>query len=148
MAGGHALRGVLLRAPLVGGACAVVVGVWLAIGAAGGKNPLAWQIYAVVFVSVLAVAFALMRPTARTRQTREILAHGHEGWATIRTIREGGLTDLDLDLEVTIPGSDSYVSIVACDTSYRNKYAEGQIISVIVAGDDRGKIILREPLPR
>ncbi|WP_241384732.1 hypothetical protein [Rhodococcus sp. CH91] len=92
----------------------------------------------------LSLAFA----GRRSKTMRRIEREGYEGWATIRSATPldrtstGQLTRLDLEL--TVPGSESYSGTVVYEVNRRDlhRYVPGETVSVWVDPLDRDRIVL------
>ncbi len=84
-----------------------------------------------------------------TRAERKLAKHGIEGWATIRdaqpirrTVDNGELTELDLAL--TVPGSESYSGRVLYEVlpENRSRFIVGETISIRVDPRNRDRILI------
>lgn len=95
---------------------------------------------------VLGLSMALAGRKSKTM--RRIEREGYEGWATIRSAKPLSTTPIgqmtELDLEVTVPGSDSYRGTVVYEVARRDlpNYAVGEVVSVWVDPQDRDHIVL------
>ncbi|MEU5843718.1 hypothetical protein [Rhodococcus sp. NPDC047139] len=99
-----------------------------------------------LYGTVLGLSLALAG--RRSKTLRRIERDGYEGWATIRAATPldrtstGQLTRLDLEL--TVPGSESYRGTVVYEVDRRDlhRYAPGEVVSVWVDPLDRDRILL------
>ncbi|RVW01709.1 hypothetical protein [Rhodococcus spongiicola] len=96
-----------------------------------------------------ALGLGMMWADRPSRAERKLAKHGIEGWAKIRhaqrirrTVDNGVLTELDLDL--TVPGSESYTGRVLYEVSpeNRSRFEVGETISILVDPDDRDRILI------
>ncbi|TSD94446.1 hypothetical protein FOS14_20735 [Skermania sp. ID1734] len=95
------------------------------------------------------VGLAMMWANRPSRADRQLRKHGLEGWARIedmhRICRTDHATELtELDLELTVPGSETYNGRVLYDVAPIDKphFAIGEYISIRVDPHDRDRIML------
>jgi hypothetical protein len=84
-----------------------------------------------------------------TREDRKIERDGLEGWATIRAATPlgsviGDVQRTELDLDLTVPGSEPYSGKVVfeAERSDVSRLVAGQVVSVLVDPDDRTRILI------
>jgi hypothetical protein len=91
----------------------------------------------------------MMAAERPSRADRLLERHGLEGWARIehatplsRTPDNGELTELDLRL--TVPGSESYAGRVVYEVRRENatRFVPGETITILVDPKDRDHIML------
>lgn len=96
-----------------------------------------------------ALGLGMMWADRPTRSARKLAKHGIEGWAKIRrtqrvrrTVDNGELTELDLDL--TVPGSESYKGRVLYEVlpENRSRFVVGETISIRVDPRNRDRILI------
>ncbi len=96
-----------------------------------------------------ALGFGMMAAERPSRADRQLERHGLEGWARIehvtplrRTPDNGELTELDLRL--TVPGSESYAGRVVYEVRRENatRFLPGETITILVDPKDRDHIML------
>ncbi|OZE27548.1 hypothetical protein CH262_06035 [Rhodococcus sp. 05-2255-1e] len=126
----------------------IVLAVW--IGWLVDKTPpdtLPYQLAALVAGFGAALGLAMMIAGRPTREQKELIEHGVEGWATVDAIRRIDDDTAELDLEFTVPGSSSYFGkivygIPRADTAH---FEPGTVIAVRVDPAHRERVLL---LPR
>ncbi|MBB5914132.1 hypothetical protein BJY24_002999 [Nocardia transvalensis] len=128
----------------------IVLGFWL--GWLVHRTPpgtIPYQIVALVGMFGSAVGLGLVFAQRPARSDRRLLRHGLEGWATIEGVHPLQRTDhytelTELDLELTVPGSETYRGTVVFDVTPRDepKIHVGETISIRVDPTDRDRIIL------
>ncbi|GAB2637170.1 hypothetical protein ABI214_18135 [Prescottella soli] len=96
-----------------------------------------------------ALGLGMMWADRPTHAERKLAKHGIEGWARIRrtqrirrTVDNGELTELDLDL--TVPGSESYKGRVLYEVlpENRSRFVAGETISIRVDPRNRDRILI------
>lgn len=96
-----------------------------------------------------ALGLGMMWADRPTRSDRKLAKHGIEGWAKIRraqplrrTVDNGQLTELDLAL--TVPGSESYTGTVVYEVAreHRERFVPGETISIRVDPHNRDRILI------
>ncbi|WP_072689923.1 hypothetical protein [Rhodococcus marinonascens] len=109
-----------------------------------------YQIMGLLAAFGSALGLGMMAAGRPSRKDRKLERHGLEGWARIehvtplrRTVDNGELTELDLRL--TVPGSDSYNGRVVYEVRRENitRFVPGETISILVDPKDRDHIMLR-----
>ncbi|WP_042938405.1 hypothetical protein [Rhodococcus sp. AW25M09] len=118
---------------------------WLMDRTPPGTLP--YQLAALVAGFGAALGLAMMIAGRPTREQKELIEHGVEGWATVDAIRRIDDDTAELDLEFTVPGSGSYFGKIVYgipkpDTS---RFAPGTVIAVRVDPAHRERVLL---LPR
>ncbi|MFE6920279.1 hypothetical protein ACFVAV_04450 [Nocardia sp. NPDC057663] len=120
---------------------------WLAPHTPPGTLP--YQVFIMVGLFGTAAGIAMALASMPTRADRRLRRHGLEGWAHINGVRPLTLTDhsselTELDVELTVPGSDSYHGKIVVDVMPVDKprMAIGQNIPIRVDPEDRDRIIL------
>jgi hypothetical protein len=128
----------------------VVLSLWLGLffeNSAEGTE--GFQVMFLVALYGSALGLGMMLAGRPTRSERKIEREGFEGWATILSATplkpvhgSGQLTELDL--EFTVPGSDSYRGRVVYEVAARDvpRFAPGNIVTVFVDPDNRDRILL------
>ncbi|PTR31005.1 hypothetical protein C8K36_10131 [Rhodococcus sp. OK519] len=96
-----------------------------------------------------ALGLGMMWADRPTRSERKLARHGIEGWAKIRhaqplrrTVDNGLVTELDLAL--TVPGSESYTGTVVYEVARENRerFVPGETISIRVDPSNRDRIMI------
>jgi len=108
-----------------------------------------YQIAGLVGLFGTLVGLGMMLAARPTRADRRLRRRGVEGWARIRDVHPLSMTDhhtelTQLDLELTIPGSETYTGSVVFDVAPIDKprMAVGEVISIRVDPAHRDRIIL------
>lgn len=108
-----------------------------------------YQIMGLVAAFGSALGFGMMAAERPSRADRQLERHGLEGWARIehvtplrRTPDNGELTELDL--RMTVPGSESYAGRVVYEVRRENatRFLPGETITILVDPKDRDHIML------
>ncbi|MEV0945402.1 hypothetical protein [Rhodococcus sp. NPDC049939] len=108
-----------------------------------------YQIMGLLAAFGSALGFSMMAAERPSREDRKLERHGLEGWAKIehitpvrRTVDNGELTELDLEL--TVPGSESYSGRVLYEVRRENltRFVPGATISILVDPKDRDHIMI------
>ncbi|MFD3811601.1 hypothetical protein [Rhodococcus sp. NPDC058639] len=107
-----------------------------------------FQIMFLVCLYGTVLGLAMVFSDRSSKVQRRIEREGFEGWATVRSAkpvrvtRGGQLTELDLDL--TVPGSEPYHGKVFYEVSHKHlpRYTPGQIVTIFVDPEDRDRILL------
>ncbi|MBF5001273.1 hypothetical protein IRT45_29510 [Nocardia sp. BSTN01] len=128
----------------------IVLGLWLGWvhqHTPPGTEP--YQIMALVGAFGSCVGIGMLLAQRPTRSDRRLLRHGLEGWATIERVHPLQYTDhhtelTELDLELTVPGSETYRGTVVFDVAPidRPRMHVGETISIRVDPADRDRIML------
>ncbi|MGW6425820.1 hypothetical protein ACWF82_24370 [Nocardia sp. NPDC055053] len=120
---------------------------WLAPHTPPGTMP--YQVFIMVGLFGAAAGIAMAIASMPTKADRRLRKHGLEGWAHINGVRPLTRTDhsselTELDVELTVPGSDSYHGKIVVDVMPVDKprMAIGQTIPIRVDPTDRDRIIL------
>ncbi|MGW6725131.1 hypothetical protein ACWF9G_04420 [Nocardia sp. NPDC055029] len=120
---------------------------WLAPHTPPGTLP--YQVFIMVGLFGAASGIAMAIASMPTRADRQLRKHGLEGWARINGVRPLTRTDhsselTELDVELTVPGSDSYHGKIVVDVMPVDKprIAIGETIPIRVDPTDRDRIIL------
>lgn len=120
---------------------------WLVEHTPEGTIP--YQIGGLLAAYGSALGLGMMWADRPTRSERKLARHGIEGWATIRraqplrrTVDNGQLTQLDLAL--TVPGSESYTGTVVYEVAreFREHFLPGETISIRVDPRNRDRILI------
>ncbi|MGV8873883.1 MAG: hypothetical protein ACOH2Q_15230 [Rhodococcus sp. (in: high G+C Gram-positive bacteria)] len=127
---------------------AIILAVW--IGWLNPRTPpgtLPYQLAALVAGFGAALGLAMMIAGRPTREQKELIEHGVEGWATVDAIRRIDDDTAELDLEFTVPGSGSYFGKIVYDipNSDTSRFEPGTVIAVRVDPAHRERVLL---LPR
>ncbi|WP_327110702.1 hypothetical protein OHB12_23330 [Nocardia sp. NBC_01730] len=108
-----------------------------------------YQIVALVGMFGSCVGIGMMLAARPSKEDRQLWRHGLEGWATVERVHPLELTDhhtelTELDLELTVPGSESYRGTVVFDVAPADKprLVVGETISIRVDPVNRDRIIL------
>ncbi|WP_028479481.1 hypothetical protein [Nocardia sp. CNY236] len=108
-----------------------------------------YQIMAMVGLFGSCVGIGMMWAARPSKADRRLWRDGLEGWATVEGVHPLEPTDhhtelTELDLELTVPGSESYRGTVVFDVAPadRSRLAVGEILSIRVDPTDRDRIIL------
>ncbi|MBO0852899.1 MAG: hypothetical protein J2P18_03945 [Nocardia sp.] len=127
----------------------VVLAIWA--GWVHGRMPPGtgpYQIVALVGAFGSSVGIAMMIAQRPTRSDRRLLRHGLEGWARIEAIHPLRHTDhhtelTELDLEFTVPGSETYRGTVVVDVAPvdQPRMHVGETISIRVDPADRDRVM-------
>lgn len=126
----------------------VILTVW--IGWLVERTPpgtLPYQLTALVAGFGAALGLAMMIAGRPTREQKQLMRNGVEGWAIVDAIRRIDSDTAELDLEFTVPGSGSYFGkvVYAVPTSDTERFEPGTVIGVRVDPDHRERVLL---LPR
>ena len=127
---------------------AIVLAIW--IGWLMKRTPpgtLPYQLAALVAGFGAALGLAMMIAGRPTREQKELIEHGVEGWATVDAIRRIDSDTAELDLEFTVPGSGSYFGKIVYDIPQADtaRFEPGTVIAVRVDPAHRERVLL---LPR
>ncbi|MDV8078641.1 hypothetical protein R4P47_18925 [Rhodococcus sp. IEGM 1370] len=127
---------------------ALVLAIW--IGWLRDRTPpgtLPYQLAALVAGFGAALGLAMLIAGRPTREQKELIEHGMEGWATVDAIRRIDDDTAELDLEFTVPGSGSYFGKIVYDIprSDSSRFEPGTVIAVRVDPAHRERVLL---LPR
>ncbi|MGK8521020.1 hypothetical protein ACRS6B_05405 [Nocardia asteroides] len=108
-----------------------------------------YQIVALVGLFGSCLGIGMMLAARPSKADRQLWRHGLEGWATVEGVHPLQRTDhhtelTELDLELTVPGSESYRGTVVFDVTPadRTRLAVGEILSIRVDPANRDRIIL------
>ncbi|QCQ92493.1 hypothetical protein [Rhodococcus sp. SGAir0479] len=128
----------------------IVLAIWLGrLIERTPENTIPYQIGGLLAAYGSALGLGMMWADRPTRAERRLAKHGIEGWARIRhaqrirrTVDNGELTELDLDL--TVPGSQSYTGRVLYEVlpENRSRFAVGETISIRVDPRKRDRILI------
>lgn len=128
----------------------VVLAIWL--GWLVGHTPagtVPYQVMGLLAAFGVALGVGMMLADRPTRADRRLERHGLEGWARIEeatplqsTVDNGELTQLDLVL--TVPGSESYAGRVIYEVRREDapKFVVGETVGVRVDPRNRDRIML------
>ncbi|MFC9439502.1 hypothetical protein [Nocardia sp. NPDC057030] len=128
----------------------VVLGVWLGwVVQHTPPGTLPYQIVALVGVFGTCVGIGMMLAGRPSKADRRLWRDGLEGWATVHGVHPLRRTDhhtelTELDLELTIPGAESYRGTIVFDVTPADKprLAVGETISIRVDPANRDRIIV------
>ncbi|MFR9750583.1 hypothetical protein ACL02S_06060 [Nocardia sp. 004] len=128
----------------------VLLGFWL--GWVVHRTPpetVPYQIMALTGLFGSCVGMGMMWAARPSRADRRLWRHGVEGWATIAGVHPLERTDhctelTELDLELTVPGSESYRGTIIFDVTPadRTRMEVGKTLSIRVDPADRDRIIV------
>ncbi|MBF6364811.1 hypothetical protein IU469_03605 [Nocardia puris] len=120
---------------------------WLVHHTPPGTVP--YQIVALVGLFGSCVGLGMLLAARPSRADRKLWRHGLEGWATIEGVHPLARTDhytelTELDLELTVPGSETYRGTIVFDVTPADKpkLSPGETISIRVDSENRDRIIL------
>lgn len=141
----------ILRTVLGISACYVVLlavwAGWLIEHTPPGTMP--YQIAGLLGLFGFLIGVGMMLASRPTREDRRLRKRGLEGWARIDEAHPVGKTDhatelTELELTLTVPGSETYSGRVVYDLSPvdRPRFAVGETLSVRVDPQNRDRIIL------
>ncbi|MEV0080402.1 hypothetical protein AB0H58_28680 [Nocardia neocaledoniensis] len=123
---------------------------WLAPHAPPGTAPYQVLIMVGLFGAASGVAVAIA--SMPTRAERRLRRHGLEGWARIDGVRPLARTDhaselTELDVELTVPGADSYHGKIVVDVMPVDKprMVIGETLPIRVDPADRDRIMVMPP---
>ncbi|NLE81730.1 MAG: hypothetical protein GX610_19550 [Rhodococcus sp.] len=120
---------------------------WLIDHSPPGTIP--YQLIGIVAAYGSALGIGMMLADRPSRSDRRLARRGLEGWARIEhmrplghTVDNGELTELDLSL--TVPGSDSYSGTVIYEVQQEDidRFVVGETVSVRVDPRNRDRIML------
>ncbi|NEW39720.1 hypothetical protein GV794_23305 [Nocardia cyriacigeorgica] len=107
-----------------------------------------FQIMALVGMFGSCIGIGLMWTGRPSKADRQLARHGIEGWARVEHVRPLARTDhhsemTELDLEFTVPGSESYRGTVVYDVTPADKerLAIGETISIRVDPANRDRVM-------
>lgn len=129
---------------------AVIVALWVAwIEPHTPPGTLQYQFLALLGLLGTGLGLGMMWASRPTKADRKLLRNGLEGWARIADAHPLGHTDhnselTELDLQLTVPGSESYSGRIVFDVTPidRKKLAVGETVAVRVDPRDRDRIML------
>ena len=108
-----------------------------------------FQVVGLVGLFFFLIGIGMMLANMPSRENRRIRKRGLEGWARIEGAHLVALTDhaselTELDLVLTVPGSDSYSGRLVFDVSPidKSRFAVGETISIRVDPHNRDRIVL------
>ncbi|QIS06678.1 hypothetical protein F5X71_34140 [Nocardia brasiliensis] len=120
---------------------------WLVQHTPPGTLP--YQIVALVGLFGTCLGIGMMLAARPSKADRRLWRHGLEGWATVHGVHPLRLTDhhselTELDLELTVPGSQTYRGTIVFDVTPADKpkLAVGETISIRVDPANRDRIIV------
>lgn len=123
---------------------------WLAPHAPPGTTP--YQVLIMVGLFGAGSGIAMAIAAMPTRAERQLRRHGLEGWARIDGVRPLARTDhsselTELDVELTVPGSDSYHGKIVVDVMPVDKprMVIGETLPIRVDPTDRDRIMVMPP---
>jgi len=132
----------------------IVLSLWIDLflpGSPPGTEGFQVMFLVCLYGSVLGIAMIVAgrSPRAERRIERRIERDGLEGWATIRAATPLGKPTGDaqitaLELDLTVPGSESYSGRVVYEVRRSDlpRFAPGEILTVFVDPEDRSHIML------
>ncbi|WP_019932304.1 hypothetical protein [Nocardia sp. BMG111209] len=128
----------------------MILGLWLGwVVRHTPPGTLPYQIMALVGAFGSCVGLGMLWAQVPSRADRRLRRHGLEGWATVAGVHPLTRTDhhtelTQLDLELTVPGSESYRGTIVFDVAPidQPKIAVGETISIRVDPADRDRIML------
>ncbi|WP_040784510.1 hypothetical protein [Nocardia pneumoniae] len=108
-----------------------------------------FQIVALVGLFGSCAGIGMILAARPSKADRKLWRHGVEGWATVEGVHPLERTDhstelTELDLELTVPGSESYRGTIVFDVTPADKsrFAVGEVLSIRVDPANRDRIIL------
>jgi len=135
---------------VVTGGYVLVLALWLTYFVGGSpEGTIGFQVIFLVCAYGSALGLAMIAAGRPPRRDRRLLRRGLEGWATIRsatpiahTVDNGEITELDLDL--TVPGSESYRGRVVYEVTpeFADAFEPGRVITIRVDPKNRDRIVL------
>jgi len=128
----------------------ILLGFWLGwVVRHTPPGTLPYQMVALVGMFGSCVGLGMVLAQRPSRSDRRLLRHGLEGWAVIEGVHPLTRTDhytelTELDLELNVPGSETYRGTVIFDVAPidRPRITVGETISIRVDPIDRDRIIL------
>ncbi|MFG1790317.1 hypothetical protein [Nocardia sp. NPDC049149] len=128
----------------------VVLGLWLGwLLPHTPPGTVPYQIAALVGLFGSCVGIGMMLAARPAKADRRLWREGLEGWATVQGVHPLERTDhhtelTELDLELTVPGSESYRGTIVFDVTPADKprLAVGETISIRVDPTNRDRIIV------
>ncbi|MGI9209205.1 MAG: hypothetical protein ACR2I3_14715 [Rhodococcus sp. (in: high G+C Gram-positive bacteria)] len=145
----HHHRRIVCTVAFVTTAYLIVFSLWLNLFLPKSEpGTVGFQIMFLVCLYGTVLGLAMVFSDRSSKVQRRIERDGFEGWATVRSAkpvrvtRGGQLTELDLDL--TVPGSEPYHGKVFYEVSHKHlpRYTPGQIVTIFVDPEDRDRILL------
>ncbi|NME77863.1 hypothetical protein [Rhodococcus sp. 105337] len=145
----HHHRRIVCTVAFVTTAYLIVFSLWLNLFLPKSEpGTVGFQIMFLVCLYGTVLGLAMVFSGRSSKVQRRIEREGFEGWATVRSAkpvrvtRGGQLTELDLDL--TVPGSEPYHGKVFYEVSHKHlpRYTPGQIVTIFVDPEDRDRILL------
>ncbi|MBF0660492.1 MULTISPECIES: hypothetical protein [unclassified Rhodococcus (in: high G+C Gram-positive bacteria)] len=145
----HHHRRIVCTVAFVTTAYLIVFSLWLNLFLPKSEpGTVGFQIMFLVCLYGTVLGLAMVFSDRSSKVQRRIEREGFEGWATVRSAkpvrvtRGGQLTELDLDL--TVPGSEPYHGKVFYEVSHKHlpRYTPGQIVTIFVDPEDRDRILL------
>ena len=145
----HHHRRIVCTVAFVTTAYLIVFSLWLNLFLPKSEpGTVGFQIMFLVCLYGTVLGLAMVFSDRSSKVQRRIERDGFEGWATVRSAkpvrvtRGGQLTELDLDL--TVPGSEPYHGKVFYEVSRKHlpRYTPGQVVTIFVDPDDRDRILL------
>jgi hypothetical protein len=118
---------------------------WFRPSAPSGTLP--YQLAALVAGFGAALGLSMLVANRRTAEQRQIARNGVEGWATVEEVHPLDDTRSELQLQFTVPGSESFSGriVYAIPRSEISRFAEGAVVPIMVDPDDHHRVLL---LPR
>ena len=108
-----------------------------------------YEIVILVFGYVFLLGLALLWSQRGSRADRRLYKHGHEGWATITSVRmvagSSAVGELaEMELQLTVPGAEPYIGrmVRPLDPYEKIVLVEGATVPVRVDPKDRDRIML------
>ncbi|MFI1915496.1 hypothetical protein [Nocardia sp. NPDC020380] len=128
----------------------IALGVWLGwIMPLTPPGTLPIQVITLVGLFGTFLGIGMLFAQRPTRSDRRLLRHGLEGWANIEAVHPLTHTDhcteiTELDLELVVPGSESYRGSIVFDMEpvVRPRIIVGETISIRVDPRNRDRIML------
>lgn len=130
---------------VVTAAYVVVLAVWAGwFRPTAPEGTLPYQLAALIAGFASALGLAMMVANRRTAEQRQLARNGVEGWATIEGVRPIDETSSELDMQFTIPGSQSFAGriVYAIPPSESARFHVGSIVPIVVDPADHHRVLL------
>ncbi|MGA9870536.1 MAG: hypothetical protein WBQ44_05250 [Rhodococcus sp. (in: high G+C Gram-positive bacteria)] len=129
----------------------IVLAVWIGwVRADTPPGTLPYQLAALVAGFGAALGLAMMFANRRTSEQRRLARNGVEGWATIRAVHRIDDASSELDMQFTIPGSNSFAGriVYTIPPGEAAHFTTGAVVPVMVDPSDHHRVLLlpRQPL--
>jgi hypothetical protein len=116
--------------------------VWFRRVAEPGTLP--YQIVALVAGFGAALGLSMMFANRRTAEQRRLARNGVEGWATVEAVRRIDDTSSELDLQFTVPGSESFAGriVYSIPPDEQSRFLTGAVVPIMVDPSDHHRVLL------